>query len=241
MLLLKGICLDQTKMDSFLLVVAWSNAPDLVRLMPCQGPVNATAKLQAMIPFSPYELQVVAFVAMEGADVFVNKWPDVSKGWRKFSLAMKQCLLDDYEDLRPKLSSIATFQEINNWLRWPELSLSRAERRQLNVDAGRLPRFVQSAEDYVLWAVAEVNSKRSFCCSRDLVQHPANKELYSKSTIYNTLALFKKNGFVREGTVATSKVFTLTVKGEQWLADIEGDYNAAHPRKSAKSMYGGLL
>jgi len=228
-------------MDNFLLVVAWSDAPDLVRLIPCQGPVNATAKLQTMIPFSPHDLQVVAFVAMEGADAFVNKWPEVSKGWCKLSVAMKQCLLDDHEDLRPKLSSIATFQEISNWLRWPELSLSRTERRQLNVEAGKLPRFVQSAEDYVLWAVAEVNNKRSFCCSRDLVQHPANKELYSKSTIYNTLASFKKNGFVQEGTIATSKVFALTTKGKQWLADVEEDYNAAHPRKSVKSMYGGLL
>lgn len=228
-------------MDDFLLVVAWSNAPDLVRLMPCQGPVNATAKLQNMIPFSPHDLQVVAFVAMEGADAFVRKWPEVSKGWYKLSLLMKQCLLDDYEDLRTRLSSIATFQEINDWLRWPELSLSRTERRQLNVEAGRLPRFVQSAEDYVLWAIAEVNSKRSFCCSRDLVQHPANKELYSKSTIYNTLASFKKNGIVREDTVATSKVFALTAEGKQWLADIEEDYNAAHQRKSVKSLYGGLL
>jgi hypothetical protein len=228
-------------MDNFLLVVAWSNAPDLVRLMPCQGPVNATAKLQAMIPFSPHDLQVVAFVAMECADVFVRKWPEVSKGWCKLSLPMKQCLLDDYEDLRPKLSPIATFQEINDWLRWPELSLSRAERRQLNVDAGRLPRFVQSAEDYVLWAIAEVNSKRSFCCSRDLVQHPANKELYSKSTIYNTIASLKKNGIVKEETVATSKVFSLTGEGEQWLSKVEEDYDAAHCRKSVRSMYGGLL
>ena len=228
-------------MDNFLLVVAWSNEPSLVRLMPCQGPVNATAKLQDMIPFSPYDLQVVAFVAMECADTFRDKWPEVSKGWCKLSLAMKQCLIDEHKDLRPKLSSIATFNEIEDWLRWPELSLSRTERRQLNVDAGKLPRFVQNAENYVLWAIADVNSKRSFCCSRDLVQHPANKELYSKSTIYNTLASFKKNRIVSEDLVASSKVFSLTDEGKQLLAFLEEDYNAAHPRKSVKSMYGGLL
>lgn len=228
-------------MDNFLLVVAWSDAPDLVRLMPCQGPVNATAKLETMIPFSPHDLQVVAFVAMEGADAFANKWPEVSKGWCKLSLAMKQCLLDDHEDLRPKLSSIATFQEISDWLRWPELSLSRTERRQLNVEAGKLPRFIQNAEDYVLWAVNEINNRRCFCCSRDIVYHPANKELYSKSTVYNALAVLKKNGIIEESIIATSKVFSLTDTGRQSLVDIEEGYNAAHPRKSAKSMYGGLL
>jgi hypothetical protein len=227
-------------MDDFLLVVAWSDAPDMVRLMPCRGPVDATAKLQTMIPFSPHDLQVVAFVAMENAHDFADEWSESSKGWRRLSLAMKQCLLDDYEDLRPQLSPIVTFEKISDWLRWPELSLTHTERRQLNVEAGRLPRFVQSAEDYVLWAVAEVNCKRSFCCSRDLVGHPANKELYSKSTIYNVLASFKKNGLVREDTVAASKVFSLTPDGERRLRQAEEACQEERQRKSAKSLYGAL-
>jgi hypothetical protein len=228
-------------MDNFLLVVAWSNEPDTVRLIPCRGATDATVTIEEMLPCCPHDLQVVAFVAMEGANAFRDKWSQCSSGWCKLSLPMKQCLIDECKDLRPKLSSMDTLNMLKDSLRWPELSLSRIERRQLNVEAGRLPRFVQSAEDYVLWAVDEVNGKRFFCCSRDIVQHPANKGLYSKSTIYNTLAWFKKNGIVEEETVATSKVFSLTGEGKQWLSKVEEDYDAAHCRKSARSMYGGLL
>ena len=238
---MEGNQLKSELMDKCLLVVAWSNDPSLVRLMPCRGPVDAVVRIEEMIPFSPHDLQVVAFLSMDNPDAFKHQWPEESKGWCKLSLTMKQCLVDEHEDLRPKLSSIATFNGIDHWLRWPELSLSHTERRQLNVDAGRLPRFVQNAEDYVLWAIAEVNSKRAFCCSKDIVRHPANKELYSKSTIYNTIATLKKNGIIAEETVATSKVFSLTKEGKQLLAFISNSGKATSPRKSARSMYGGLL
>lgn len=227
-------------MDEFLLVVAWDNEPDLVRLLPCEDELHAVGQLAAMAPCSPRDLQVVAFVEMEGASTFKNKWTAHCSGWYKLSIAMKQCLIDEATNMRSRLPAMIA-PSLAGRLRWPALVLSHAERRQLNADAGKLPRFVQSADDYVLWAVAEINSRRAFCCSRDIVYHPANKELYSKSTIYNILACFRKNGIVKEDIVATSKVFDLTDEGKQWLADIEAGYNAAHPRKSVKSMYGGLL
>lgn len=225
-----------------LLVVAWTIDQNKVRLVPCLSQQDALDELTAMVHHAPYDLRVVAFVAMQGAALFAEKHQEASlrHQWCSLTIGMKQSLLDDGEDLRPALkqnipSSIAPF------LRWPELSLTLTERRQLNVEAGRLPRFIQDASMYVLWGIKQVQDQNKLCASRDLVQHPANKGLYSKRTIFNTITGLKKNGFIAEGQIGHASVFSLTALGKESLEEAEQSYDALHQRKSVRSLYGTLL
>jgi hypothetical protein len=224
-----------------LLVLAWADSPNKVRLVPCQNQQEAIHLIKGMVLCSPKDLQVTAFGFIDDAHRFKSQWPSLAKGeWFDFSPAMKVLLLESLDNQRDTLQA-AMSSSIDNYLRWPEWNISRAERRRLNIEAGRLPNFVQDATDYVLWAVAAVNAQRSYCCSRDIIRHPANDGLYNSSTIYNVLAESKKKGLVKEDIIATSKVFSLTNAGAKFLKETEEASQAPRPRKSARSMYGGLL
>ena len=224
-----------------LLVLAWAGSPDKVRLVPCQGEQEAIDETAKMVLHSPEDLQVVAFGFMNDAQQFKGQWPSISKGeWFTFSPAMKVLLLESLDNQREAFKT-AIPSPIANYLRWPEWSISHAERRRLNIEAGRLPSFVQDASDYVLWAVAAVNAQKNYCCSRDIIRHPANDGLYNSSTIYNVLAESKKNGLIKEEIIATSKVFSLTNEGKKLLRETEDAPKEKRFRKSVKSMYGGLL
>jgi hypothetical protein len=224
-----------------LLVLAWADSPNQVRLVPCQDQREAFDEIKTMVLFSPEDLQVVAFGFIDDAHRFKSQWPSIAKGeWFDFSPAMKVLLLEGLDSQRETLQA-AMPSSIDDYLRWPEWNISHAERRRLNIEAGRLPSFVQDATDYVLWAVAAVNAQRSYCCSRDIIRHPANDGLYNSSTIYNVLAESKKKGLIKEDVIATSKVFSLTNAGTKFLKETEAASKAPRPRKSARSMYGGLL
>lgn len=224
-----------------LLVLAWADSPGRVRLVPCRGEQGAVDEIEKMVLHSPEDLQVVAFGFMNDPQQFKSQWPSIAKGeWFAFSAAMKVLLLESLDNQREAFKT-AIPSSIADYLRWPEWSITHAERRRLNIEAGRLPGFVQDATDYVLWAISALNDQRSYCCSRDIIRHPANDGLYNASTIYNVLAESKKQGFVKEDTIATSKVFSLTNEGKRLLKETEDAPKEPRPRKSARSMYGGLL
>jgi len=227
--------------SQFLLVLAWANEPDEVRMILCHSEEDALISIQNMVFCVPDDLQVIAFVKMAGASLFKSKWPSIhANQWFHFSTAIKQCLLDEAEDHRPMLKT-AIPSSIASYLRWPEWTLTIYERRQLNAEAGKLPKFVQCAEDYVLWAIENINETRAFCCSRDIIRHPANKQLYTESTIYNTLGFCEKQGHIASDVVISSKIFFLTENGRSWLQCLNNAYKESRPRKSVKSLYGGIV
>jgi len=224
-----------------LLVLAWANAPNKVRLIPCQNEQEAVSEIASMVLCSSEDLQVTAFGFIDDAHRFRSQWSSIAKEeWFDFSPAMKALLLDTLDNRRKVLKAVIP-SSIDNYLRWPEWNISHAERRRLNIEAGRLPSFVQDATDYVLWAVAAVNAQRNYCCSRDIVRHPANDGLYNSSTIYNVLAESKKKGLIKEDIIATSKVFSLTNAGTKFLKETEEVSKTPRLRKSAKSLYGGIV
>lgn len=236
-----SMCKKKTMERDCLLVLAWGDSPDKVRLVPCQNEQEAISEIKEMVLHSPEDLQVVAFGFIENAQQFKSQWPSIAKEeWFAFSPALKVLLLESLDDQRETLKT-AIPSSIDDCLRWPKWNISRAERRRLNIEAGRLPSFVQDATDYVLWAIAAINAQRSYCCSRDIIRHPANDGLYNSSTIYNVLAESKKNGLVKEEIIATSKVFSLTNEGKHLLRETENAPKMPRLRKSARSMYGGLL
>lgn len=237
----EGVRGKRTMERECLLVLAWADSPSKVRLVPCQDQQEAINEIRAMVPHGPEDLQVVAFGFVDDAHQFKSQWPSIAKGeWFAFSAAMKVLLLESLDNQRESFKT-AIPSSIAAHLRWPEWSISHAERRRFNIEAGRLPSFVQDATDYVLWAISAINDQRSYCCSRDIIRHPANDGLYNASTIYNVLAEGKRKGFVKEDTIATSKVFSLTSEGQKLLKETEDAPEEPRPRKSARSMYGGLL
>lgn len=230
------------KMNNLLLLVSWESCFPLVLPMHCASTGAAIQCLDHMAGFAPEPLQVVAFVEADQA-WFKNKFelaPAVKsngKEWFHFELSFKQFVCTSV-DRRPALQKLAS-STLMEALDFPSIVLSHAEKLSIKQASNNLPAFVASAEAFVLWTIATVNEKQDFCISSSIVKHPAC--VYTKGTIYNALTAACNDGLVQVTIVAGSRVFTLSQKGNNRLCELEEDYNAAHARKSVRSMYGGLL
>jgi hypothetical protein len=77
------------------------------------------------------------------------------------------------------------------------LRLTPAEKLSLRSQEGILPKWVKTADAYVLWAINGINES-AVCTSKRIIKHPANAGLYVQSTVYNTLASLREAGLVAE-------------------------------------------
>lgn len=59
-----------------------------------------------------------------------------------------------------------------------------------------LPRFVNNAHRFVLWAIDDLVESGYHCSSKEIVHHPANGHLYQPKTIYNAISRLIEDGKV---------------------------------------------
>jgi hypothetical protein len=114
-------------------------------------------------------------------------------------------------------------------------SISEAEKLSLRSQEGTLPKWVKTADAYVLWAINGINES-TVCTSRRIIKHPANAGLYVQSTVYNTLAKLRESGLVTEQWIESLKVYVVTRQGQCALEAMENDYADNHLRRSARSL-----
>jgi hypothetical protein len=229
-------------MNNFLLMVSWESHCSLMLPVHFPSLEAAVRFLDKMAGSAPEPLQVVALVETDET-WFKSKFelaPAVKtngKEWFRFELALKQfvCTSTDRRPLLQKLVPPTLMEALN----FPSIALSPAEKLSIKRAHHNLPAFVSSTEAFVLWAIAAVNEKQDFCISSSIVKHPAC--IYKKGTIYNALTAACEAGLAQVTIVAGSRVFTLTNAGMERLCELEESHNAAHARKSARSIYGGLL
>lgn len=75
----------------------------------------------------------------------------------------------------------------------------RADKQKLLEEAKEnevLPRFVNNAQRFVLWAIDDLATSGYHCSSKEIVHHPANASLYQSKTIYNALSRLMEDGKV---------------------------------------------
>lgn len=74
---------------------------------------------------------------------------------------------------------------------------ARADKQRLLEEAKEnemLPRFVNNAQRFVMWAVDDLAASGYHCSSKEIVHHPANGGLYQPKTIYNALSRLIEDG-----------------------------------------------
>lgn len=245
-LLFKGTCSKSSKMSEdslkFLLVASWSNDPDAICIWPCASPEQAISSLREIAPYSRHTLHA-ALVSNEKNGALAFFWTRFEHfafdrpNWFRFSTGIKAFLSMECTN-ETKVLDIA----------WERISavvpciyeplnfhLTAGEKLSLRSQAGIIPKWVQSAEAYVLWAINGIN-ENTICTSKRIINHPANAGLYVKSTVYNALATLRDKELVAEEWIESLRVYVLTRQGQSVLATMEEDYADSHPRRSARSL-----
>lgn len=225
--------------SAFLLALGFENDPEGVRVFECQSVDAAMLLVKSWTDYSRWRLQVVAFTKSPGWPFFSERFGQFRfprSQWFHFVSALKHFFLNEQPDLRLLLKQTMGGTMEEPLIDWPPIVMTPAERRAHNSKQGHLPRFVRSADDFVLWAVEESNGREAYCFAKQIVEHPANKRLYSKSTIYNALNKAKVEGLVQEEKMLGVKVLSLTSKGCDLLSSIEALFLAEHKNKSVSSL-----
>lgn len=114
---------------------------------------------------------------------------------------------------------------------WRPLSMERKDSFRALYKEQRLPRFVKTARDYVLWAIEDLRDKDYFCTSSAIINHDANQHLYEAKTVYNTLAALIVDGLVEKDS---QKYYCLTDEGEMALLTAEDEM--AKQRQAKRSV-----
>lgn len=226
----------------FLLVCSWSNDGDAIYAWECSAPSEAIAKLRELAFCNRHTLRA-ALVSNdnEGAlDFFWTRFQDFSFSrphWFRFSIGIKAFLCMECTNEAEALN--AAWEEaitIVPCIYDPLiLRLTPAEKLSLRSQEGVLPRWVKTADAYVLWAINDINES-AVCTSRRIIKHPTNAGLYVQSTVYNTLSNLREAGLVTERWIESLRVYVVTRQGQCALEAMENDYADSHLRRSARSL-----
>lgn len=227
----------------FLLIASWSNDPDAICIWPCTSSEQAIFQLREIAPCNRHTLRA-ALVSNEKDGTLAFFWTRFEHfafdrpNWFRFSTGIKAFL--SMECTNEKESLDAAWNETTKIVPLPiyeplNLHLTAAEKLSLRSQAGIIPKWVQSAEAYVLWAINGIN-ENTICTSKRIINHPANAGLYVKSTVYNALATLRDKELVTEEWIESLRVYVLTRQGQSVLATMEDDYADSHPRRSVRSL-----
>lgn len=226
----------------FLLVSSWSNDGDAIYAWQCSAPSEAITKLRELARCNRHALQA-ALVSndKEGdLDFFWTRFQDFSfdrPHWFRFGIGIKAFLSMECTNEAEALNA-AWEEAITIVPRIYEplvLRLTPAEKLSLRSQEGILPRWVNTADAYVLWAINDINES-TVCTSRRIIKHPANAGLYVQSTVYNTLAKLREAELVAERWIESVRVYVVTRQGQCALEAMESDYADSHSRRSARSL-----
>ena len=198
--------------------------------------------LRLMAPGNRHTLRAALFSNdQEGAlEFFFTRFNDFAfdrPHWFRFSLGIKAFLsMECTNEIKALDAAWEEAMTIVPRIYSPlSLRLTPAEKLALRSQEGTLPKWIVSADAYVLWAIANIN-ETAVCTSRRIINHPANAGLYVKSTVYNTLASLREAGLVTEQWIESLRVYVVTKEGQQALETMEADYAENHPRRSARSL-----
>jgi hypothetical protein len=227
----------------FLLIASWSNDGDAICIWPCASPEQAISQLQEIAPCNRHTLRA-ALVSNEKDGALAFFWTRFEHfafdrpNWFRFSTGIKAFL--SMECTNEKEALDAAWNETTKIVPLPiyeplNLHLTAGEKLSLRSQEGIIPKWVQSADAYVLWAISNIN-ENTICTSRRIINHPANAGLYVKSTVYNTLASLREKELVAEEWIESLRVYVLTRQGQIVLAAMEDDHANNHPRRSARSL-----
>ena len=225
-----------------LLVCSWANDGDAIYAWNCSAPSEAIAKLRelALCNRHPLRAALVSNDAAGALDFFWTRFQDFAfdrPHWFRFSTGIKAFLCMECTNKAEALDAaweeaITIVPRIYDPL---TLRLTPAEKLSLRSQEGILPKWVKTADAYVLWAINGINES-AVCTSKRIIKHPANAGLYVQSTVYNTLASLREAGLVAERWIESLRVYVVTRQGQCALEAMESDYADSHLRRSARSL-----
>lgn len=228
---------------NFLLITSWANDPEAICARPCSSPEEAIGALQDLSTCSRHSLcaALVSNNQKQALSFFWHRFEYCAfprPNWFRFNTVIKaflsiECInekeaLDAAWEKAIKIVPLPIYEPLN-------IHLTPGEKLSLRSQEGIIPKWVQSSDGYVLWAISNI-TENSVCTSKRIIIHPANAGLYVKSTVYNTLASLRENEMVAEQWIESLRVYLLTQKGRKALDAMEKGYADAHLRRSARSL-----
>ena len=98
----------------------------------------------------------------------------------------------------------------------------------------KLPRYINNAKRFVLWAIWHLDQNDFFPSSHAIIHHQANCSLYQPKTIYNAIDMLLDDGLIKRDA---DKTFALTDDGSLALSLLkERNLKRKENRRSVSSL-----